>query len=249
MENYDKTKFTQFELNIIELFERLQSATVTAEENGIYYTDDGYENGYTKGALLEHCIHGINHWYSETDTEDMLNNDFILESNLDYLQLLMTLPSDTTILAVGNGSVAAPSTTTAYLHESADGYKLLAVHDYENEEVTRQMIADLESLFPSRYYEKPFTDCFNTGGWIFCTIYQLSGENSDLYYALDNDSDNYMFLYSHSGDLADGFNDEFAFYHRIKAIDITSREATTEEIDIFYAMKAEEAKTTRFLRG
>ena len=67
MENYDKTKFTQFEINIIELFERLQSATVTAEENGIYYTDDGYKNGYTKGALLEHCIHGINHWYSGSD--------------------------------------------------------------------------------------------------------------------------------------------------------------------------------------
>lgn len=148
MENYDKTKFTQFELNIIELFERLQSATVTAEENGIYYTDDGYENGYTKGALLEHCLCGINHWYSETDTEDMLNNDFILENTLDYLQLLLTLPSDTTILAVGNGSVAAPSTTTAYLHEDYHNNKLLAVYDYEDEDNTKAMKRDLCELFP-----------------------------------------------------------------------------------------------------
>ena len=107
----------------------------------------------------------------------------------------------------------------------------------------KAMTEEKERLLP--HCDKPFTACFNTGGYVFCTIYQMSGENSDLYYALDNDSDNYMFLYSHSGDLADGFNDEFAFYHRIKEIDITSAEATKEEIDIFYAMKAEEAKTLK----
>lgn len=148
MENYDKTKFTQFELNIIELFERLQSATVRAEENGTYYVDDGYEYGYTKPALLEHCIYGINHWYSETDTEDMLNNDFILENVTDYLQLLLTLPSDTTVLAVGNGAVAAPSTTTGYLHTDYHNNKLLAVYDYEDEDNAKAMKADLCELFP-----------------------------------------------------------------------------------------------------
>lgn len=168
MENYNKAKFTQFEINIIELFERLQSATVTAEENGIYYVDDGYEHGYTKMALLEHCIHGINHWYSETDTEDMLNNDFILESNLDYLQLLMTLPSDTTILAVGNGAVSAPSTTTAYLHTDYHGNKLLAVYDYEcNEEETKR---DLCELFP-----------LNPPMWEICFKYENEKYNYTMF--------------------------------------------------------------------
>ncbi len=152
MKNYDTAKFTQFELNIIELFERLQSATVTAEENGIYYTDDGYENGYTKSALLEHCINGINHWYSETDTEDMLNNDFVLESNLDYLQLLLSAPSDTTVLAVGQGCVSAPSTTTAYLRRDYHGNELLAVYDYEaNEAETKRDLCELFPLTPPQF--------------------------------------------------------------------------------------------------
>lgn len=243
MENYDTTKFTQFELNIIELFERLQSATVTAEENGIYYTDDGYENGYTKSALLEHCIHGINHWYSETDTEDMLNNDFILESNLDYLQLLCTLPSDTTILAVGNGYVSAPSTTTAYLHESADGYKLLAVYDYENEETTEQMKADLENLFPTApIIEKSYTECFYTGGGVWCTVYQLSGELSDYYYSFSNGTEAFMCLYSHKADKQCN-DDEYAFYGVVKYIDMSN--ATIAEKEIYNQMKAEEAETLK----
>lgn len=148
MENYNKAKFTQFELNIIELFERLQSETVRAEENGTYYTDNGYEYGYTKSALLEHCIYGINEWYSTTDTEDMLNNDFILENTTDYLQLLLTLPSDTTVLAVGNGAVAAPSTTTGYLHKDYYNNQLLAIYDYEAEDTAKAMKADLCELFP-----------------------------------------------------------------------------------------------------
>lgn len=149
---------TQFELNIVELFERLQNAYVSEDDTfkGTFYVEyNGFNNDWvteSREDLLNYCIDGINQWYSETDAEDMLNNDFILESNLDYLQLLLTLPSGTTVLAVGQGCVAAPSTTTAYLHESANGYKLLAVYDYENEDVTEQMKTDLEELFPSAKY-------------------------------------------------------------------------------------------------
>lgn len=147
MEN-NKGNFTQFELNIIELFERLQGAEVRTSKHGnVFYVNDGYDSGYSKGALIEHCIHGIAHWLAETDTQDMINHDLYLESVGDYLPLLLSLPLDTTVLAVGNGAVAAPSTTTAYLHEDYHGNKLLAVYDYEvNEEAVK---ADLEHLFPT----------------------------------------------------------------------------------------------------
>lgn len=241
---------TPFELNIVELFERLQSAKVAEDTTfkGTFYVD--YPNFIDSGCdwvtesredLLNYCIDGINQWYSETDTKDMLNNDFILENTTDYLQLLLTLPGDTTILAVGQGCVSAPSTTTAYLHEAETGAEFLAIYDYENEEVTEQMKTDLEELFPSvKIYESSFTECFYTGGGVWCTVYQLSGDLSDYYYSLGGDET--MCLYSHKADKQCN-DDEFGFYGVVKYIDMAT--ATIAEREIYNQMKAEETKTLK----
>lgn len=242
MEN--KKGFSQFELNLIELFEALQGATVS-EKNGTYYASDGYEYGYTKDSLLLHCIYGINNWYKTTDTTDMLNNDFILENTTDYLQLLLSLPSNTTVLAVGNGAVAAPSTTTAYLHQSPQCGDFLAIYDYEDEDGTKAMKEDLESLFPTApACEKSFAECFYTGGGVWCTVYQLGGDMSDYYYSVDNNSDDWMYLYSHKGDRENGFDDEYGFYSVVDLINIKAS-ASIAEKDIYNRMKAEEAKTLK----
>ena len=52
-----------------------------------------------------------------------------------------------------------------------------------------------------------------------------------------------MIQFSHKGDCEDGFDNDWAFYHDVKVVNIESGEATEDEIRIYYAMKAEETRT------
>ena len=93
------------------------------------------------------------------------------------------------------------------------------------------------------YYEEPKTECFYTGGGIWCTIYQLSGELSDYYYGIGSEEENGgMYLFSHKEDK--GYNDdEYAFGGVVRYIDIS--EATEAEKQIYYIMAKEEEKTLK----
>lgn len=95
----------------------------------------------------------------------------------------------------------------------------------------------------TKIYEKPYTECFYTGGGYWCTIYQLGGKMSDYYYAICSEDENgTMCLYSHKAD-TECNNDEFAFYGVIRYIDIKT--ATEAEKAIYYAMAEEEEKTLK----
>lgn len=140
------------EKKLVEIYEDIY-VNVVSEDEAVeqYYIESDCDSWTTdsKAELMESIIFSLNEYFTkEVTASEMLNNDWTLESVKDYLPLFLALPNDTTVLAVGNGAVAAPSTTTALLHEDTDGNKFLAVYDYEvNEEDTKNT---LEELFPSR---------------------------------------------------------------------------------------------------
>lgn len=87
------------------------------------------------------------------------------------------------------------------------------------------------------------TECFYSGGGIWCTVYQLSGKMSDYYYGFGSEDENgFMCLFSHSAD-KECNNDEYAFYGVVRYIDINT--ATEAEKAIYYTMAECEEKTLK----
>lgn len=138
------------EVKLAELHENFGNCIISEDEVvEQYYIENDCDSWTTdsKAELMETIIYDLNEWFNDSYPTDTINGN-TLESVGDYLPLFLALPNDCTVLAVGNGAVAAPSTTTAMLHEDTYGNKFLAVYDYEvNEEDTR---STLEELFPSR---------------------------------------------------------------------------------------------------
>lgn len=308
------------ERKLVGVYESLSDAVVSEDtEDGQFYIDTFGDSWTTedKTELMAEVITSLNEWMENENITDTIKEGETLESVGDYLPLFLGLPNDTTVLAVGNGEVAAPSTTTAYLHTSYDDFSVLAIYDYEtNEESTK---ADLEELFPSvkindyvvtlgtksgfgsqtpyrvviraeneaeainkamkdlndnsdvpmndfvnikvqtkaearaereaeenaKIYTCDVCDSFYTGGGIWCTIYQLSGSDSDIYYAIDNTFDEFdgMAQYSHKKDRLCGSDEEYGFMEETR--DITISEMTEDEKIIWLKLKLKEAETLK----
>lgn len=260
----------------------------------------------SKTELMAEVIYTLNEWFNDIDITEVINAE-TMDCVGDYLPLFLALPNDTTVLAVGNGIIVAPNTTTAYVHTDLDNYKYLAIYDYDEHEDGKDIKAELEQLFPSTapiwdvtfkhsnsdydytvqvsHREKSgalrsalddytnnckwqymgfesvqieeHTDtemyycdtcgCFYSGGGIWCTVYQMSGDKSDTYYGIDNTFDDCdgMFKYSHKVDRGERCVDEYGFFN---GKPITISEMTSEEKTIFFKMKLKESETIH-LRG
>lgn len=308
------------ERKLVGVYEALSDATVSEDtEAGQFYIDTFGDSWTTedKTELMAEVITSLNEWFENENIIDTIKEGETLEDVGDYLPLFLGLPNDTTVLAVGNGAVAAPSTTTAYLHTSYDDFSVLAFYDWETND--KQVRADLEELFPSvlindyvvtlgtksgfgsqtpyrtviraeneaeaiskaikdlnRNSDAPINDFVNirvqtkaearaekeaeenakvyacdacdsiyTGGGIWCTIYQLSGSDSDIYYAIDNTFDEFdgMAQYSHKRDRLCGSDDEYGFMEPTR--NITVSEMTEDEKIIWLKLKLKEAETLR----
>lgn len=317
----DTKAFNPIEAKLINIFESLGGSEVGA----FYITSSAdCERFDTKAELMEAVTDTLNEWFKERDVVELITDRPTMDCIGDYLPLFLALPNDTTVLAVGNGAVAAPSTTTATLHEDYYHNKFCAIFDYEQTEKA-EITAELEQLFPStlphwlvtfrydnsdynyetiaeaedraeavtkalemfrrrcdwhympwksidikpmeeetaepetapnRYYEEPKTECFYTGGGIYCTIHQLSGKMSDYYYGFGSEDGNgFMCLYSHKGD-AECNDDEYGFYDVVRYIDIDGNASEAEKAIYWTMAEAEKKELTnggvycdRFNRG
>lgn len=307
---------------LVGVYESLSDAVVSEDsEVGQFYIDTFGDSWTTedKTELMAEVITSLNEWFENDNVIDTIKEGETLEDVGDYLPLFLGLPNDTTVLAVGNGAVAAPSTTTAYLHTSYDDFSVLAIYDYEDEENAERMRTDLEELFPSvlindyvvtlgtksgfgsqtpykiviraeneaeaitkamkelndssdipmndfvdikvqtkaearaereaeenaKIYTCDVCDSIYTGGGIWCTVYQLSGSDSDIYYAIDNTFDEFdgMAQYSHKKDRLCGSDDEYGFMETTR--NITVSEMTEDEKIIWLKLKLKEAETLR----
>lgn len=313
----DTKAFNPIEAKLISIFESFGGSEV-----GAFYISSSTdcERFDTKAELMEAVTDTLNEWFKERDVVELITDRPTMDCIGDYLPLFLALPNDTTVLAVGNGGVAAPTTTTAYLHESYNGYNVLAVYDYEtNEEETKEALTELFPLDPPQWcvnfrfdnsdYDYPIIvgaedrtealikaiplfnnecdwcympyksidiceadkvaefiaeaetepkpefntkvyacnacDSIYTGGGIWCTVYQCSGTDSDIYYAIDNTFDDFdgMAQYSHKNDYICGSVDEYGFMDANKYITVS--EMTEDEKIIWLKLKLKEAETLK----
>lgn len=310
----NKAEFNAVEAKLIDIFEAFGGSEVGAFY--ISFSTDCETFG-TKAELMQAITDTLNEWFKEDGIIDLITDRPTFDSVGDYLPLFLALPNNTTVLAVGNGYVSAPTDITAYLHTDYNNSKVLAIYDHEtNEEETRQT---LEELFPSRLIndyvvtlgtksgfgsqtpynivvgaeneaeaitkamqhlndnsDVPMNDFVNirvqttaearaereaeekakvytcdvcdsiyTGGGIWCTVYQCSGADSDIYYAIDNTFDEFdgMAQYSHKADRINGSDDEFGFMEPTR--NITVGEMSEDEKIIWFKLKLKEAETLR----
>lgn len=137
-------------LNLLKLFETLNGVEIEQNGNDFIVWGDWGNKIFCGcyGELITLAVDSLNDSL-ESETADLLNNDWSLVSVGDYLPILLSLDYNTTVLPIGNGALSAPNTITALIHTDVYKNQYLAIYDYE--EVEKETKKALEEVLPSKF--------------------------------------------------------------------------------------------------